>query len=360
MCVDGPDSSGAEAAAAANERIANRQLEIQERLIPYFQKRQDELDVLTKEATQASIGIQRQTMEQGKDLYDYSVQTFRPVEQSIVAQVMQDSTPAAYAKYAADASARTGQVFSNLTKASEMNMRSMGVNPNSSRFAASAAADKMQAALQGVKASNDAYDQAENRSYARKLDAAGLGRGLTGASAAAYGQATGAGGSAVSSANQTNNTAGATIGTPVQYGQLGSSYMSNAMNGWGTVANSSGGGGMSSGVGTLLGMGASYFMKSDEDTKEDRVRLDPEMALRGLRRQRGQAWRYKAEDAPGGDTDVHIGEMAQGVRRTMGDRAAPGGKVIDVREASRNNQLAIEALLDRVDALTDEVQRLGG
>ncbi len=359
MCVDGPDSSGAEAAAASSERVANRQLDIQERLIPYFQQRQDQLDALTKEATQASIGIQRQTMEQGKDLYDYSVATFRPVEQSIVAQVMQDSTPAAYAKYAADASARTGQVFSNMSKASEQNMRSMGVNPNSSRFAASAAADKVQTALQGVKASNDAYDQAENRSYARKLDAAGLGRGLTGASAAAYGQATGAGSSAVSGANQTNNTAGSTIGTPVQYGQLGSSFMSNAMNGWGTVASSSGGGGMSSGMGSLIGMGASYFM-SDEDTKEDRVRLDPELALRGLRRQRPESWRYKAEDAPGGDTDVHIGEMAQGVRRTMGNRAAPGGKVIDVREAAKHNQMAIEALLDRVDALTDEVHRLGG
>jgi hypothetical protein len=349
MCVDGPDTSGQAEAARLSAETAKRQLDMQEKLIPYYMARQEKLDALTEQSTNVTMGVQRQAAEQGKDMFDYSVETFRPVEKSVVAQAMADSMPDSYARYAGAAAARTGQTYTGLQKAAERNMRSMGVNPNSTVFASANRQAADTAALAGAASFNSAYDAAENKGYARKLDAAGLGRGLAGASAGAYGVATGAGSAATGSAAQASQVAGATIGTATQWGQLANSSMGNAISANGSLMSAPQGG-IDPAVGQMAGMGA-MLMLSDKNTKEKFEEVDGEEVLRGISRQRPQAWSYKPEDAPGGDTETHIGEMAQGVRRTLGEKAAPGGKVIDLRVAGRNNHAAIMALLDKVSEL---------
>jgi len=95
----------------------------------------------------------------------------------------------------------------------------MGVNPNSGRFAGMQQASGLQQAAVSANAQTNARTQAQQMGYARKLDAAGLGRGLAGASAAAYGGASGAGAMAGQNAQS-----------------AGQNYMGNMAIGSGTIA----------------------------------------------------------------------------------------------------------------------------
>ena len=81
----------------------------------------------------------------------------------------------------------------------------MAVNPNSGRFAAGEQSNAVMegAALAGAK--NTARTNAKNLGYAKKLDVAGLYRGLSGASQGAYSTALSAGNSAVGNTNATAN-----------------------------------------------------------------------------------------------------------------------------------------------------------
>jgi hypothetical protein len=72
----------------------------------------------------------------------------------------------------------------------------MGVNPNSGRFAGMQQQGQNALAAQRAAAMTGTRQQAQQMGFARKLDVTGLGRGLPGASAAAYGGATAAGGAA--------------------------------------------------------------------------------------------------------------------------------------------------------------------
>lgn len=354
MCSDAPSPAGQIAMAQASEKVGMRQLDIMESLLPYYRQRQDDLDALTKRVNETTIGVQRQSADQAKDMFDYSVSTFRPVEQSVVAQAMADSMPDAYARYASGAAARTGQVFSGLQKATERSMRSMGVNPNSARFASANRAAEMDAAVRAGADFNDAYDRAENRGYARRLDAAGLGRNLAGASTAAYGAATGAGSAALSGANQASQTAASTIGTATQYGQLANQSFGNAIQAHNSVMQAPQGG-LDPGLGALIGAGASYMMMgSDENIKEDIEPLDGDKALRGINRTKVKSWKYKDGAVPG-DDETHVGAMAQDMRKNLGEDVAPGGKVINRLAAARANQAAIDALQREVEELESKL-----
>jgi hypothetical protein len=83
----------------------------------------------------------------------------------------------------------------------------MGVNPNSGRFASMQNQNNLGLAAMRASAMTGARQQADQLGWARRLDAAGLGRNLAGASNAAYGTAgslgnnsSGAGSAALTSA----------------------------------------------------------------------------------------------------------------------------------------------------------------
>lgn len=173
-------------------------------------------DIATKQGA-----MMDQQMAQAKDYYDYQVGTYRPLEKSIVKDAENFNTDAYRNKMATQAAADAGLAFNQTRQANERAMASMGVNPNSGRFAGLAGQSALQQAAGRAGAMTGARDRAEQLGYARKLDAAGLGRNLAGASSAAYGGAVGAGNAA------------------------GNSYQSagiNAMNGMNMGANTIGSG----------------------------------------------------------------------------------------------------------------------
>lgn len=134
-----------------------------------------------------------QQMAQGKDYYDYQTETFRPLEQGLVADAERFNTEGYREQLAGQAAADSALAFNRTRQASERAQRSMGVNPNSG--AARAMGNQANLGLSANRAAlmNNTRQRAEQMGWARRMDATGLGRNLAGASTAAYQSGSGAG-----------------------------------------------------------------------------------------------------------------------------------------------------------------------
>ena len=163
---------------------------------------------------------QREQMDQARDYYNYQQDTYRPLERGLVADAQRFNTDAYRNQLASQAAADTGTAFGQTQAMNQRSMASMGVNPNSGRFAGMQRGSSLALAANRANAMSSTRVQADQMGYARKLDAAGLGRGLAGASAGAYGGAT---------------NAGSQAGLNVQ--SAGQNYMGNMATGAGTIAN---------------------------------------------------------------------------------------------------------------------------
>lgn len=255
MCSpDIPDTSAAQMEAIeSQERLANRQFDLQQEAMDYFRQRTDRDDEITQDVVRRQMEIADETAAQGRDIFEYQRDVFRPVEQSLVDQAMRESTPEFYEKYAQEAVTRQAAAQANAQGQMERNMASMGINPNSGAFAAQQRGLTLgNAAMLGA-ASNEAYDRAEALGWARRADVAGLGKGLVGAGNASYGLATGANDSAGNTTNQGTNTAGNVLGTGVQYGQLGTQGMGNVVNAYNDIYRTQVGASQGSGMDGLWG-----------------------------------------------------------------------------------------------------------
>lgn len=267
MCSpDIPDTSAEhQAAIESQERLANRQFDLQQEALDYFRQRQAGVDATTEEVVRRQMELAEETAAQGRDIYNYQKDVFRPVEQSLVAQAMRESTPEYYEQFAQEAVAAQAGANANAQAQAERTLASMGVNPNSGAYASAQRGLQLQNAAGLGAVANQSRDRAESLAWARKAEVAGLGKGLVGAGNASYGLATGANTAAGNASNQATQTAGSTMGTPTQYGQLGMQGMGNAVNAYGDIyraqtgaaAGGSGLDGLWGAAGTALGYWAS-------------------------------------------------------------------------------------------------------
>ena len=232
-----PDYSGME--SVAREQLA-------------FSRRQyaDMLPIGQAVAEQ-QIAAQNQQMQQAQDYYNYQMETYRPLEQGLVDQAMNFNTDAFRQQKAAEASAAAARAFGTARESNARSMAARGVNPNSGAARGAGNSLILQEAAMRAQGMTGARQQAEQFGYARQLDAAGLGRGLAGASAAAYGGAVGAGsaglGSAMAAGNQYQQGLAAAGGT---YGQLAGTQASV----YGQAMQARGGA-----IGSLVGMGIGAY-----------------------------------------------------------------------------------------------------
>jgi hypothetical protein len=174
-----PDYSGME--ALGREQLA-------------FSKQQyAEMMPLAQQVYGQQMDAQRQQMEQAQNYFDYQQQTFRPVEQGLVRDAERFNTEGYREQLAGQAAAAAGRAFGVQQDMGQRAMAARGVNPNSGAAMAMQAQGNLGLAAQRANAMTGARTQAEQLGFARRMDVTGLGRGLAGASTAAYGGATGAG-----------------------------------------------------------------------------------------------------------------------------------------------------------------------
>jgi hypothetical protein len=317
-----PLANAAQYAADVGERLGTDQLNEARR------QYDNDMRVATP-IIEAQTGLMRQSIEQGDDYYDYMKGTFRPIEQELADEAATgrsryDTNVDVRANIEREASRAGADVQSALAGAQAQSARamsSMGVNPNSGRFASMKVGEGLQAAAMRAGAQTGARDKGVQLDYAKRMDVTGLARGLPGASQGAYSVALNSGNSAVGNQLQTGqkmlNGMQAGNGTIMQgqgmnlqgLGQA-TSLQANA-----AIANAQADAQASAGLMSGLGMiaGATIMKPSDIRLKENIVAVGK--YENGL---------VKYEFNYIGDDVRYRGVMAQDVMQTFPDAVHEG------------------------------------
>lgn len=226
-----------------------------------------EMSPLLRGIAQSQQAAQQQQMRQAQDYYDYMQSTYRPVERNLVAQAQKFNTAEYREQLAQQAAADAGRAFAQTQAASQRAMEGMGVNPASGRFASMQNQANLGLAAQKAAAMTGTRQQAQQMGYARLMDAAGLGRGLAGASTAAYQGAVGAGNSAgnmyMAPGNQFMqglSAGGQTMGQGYQLGMGGLGNVLNSQTGVYNNAVNAQGEMYGSIIGAAGSVGAAFFI----------------------------------------------------------------------------------------------------
>lgn len=208
-----PDYSGM-------ERVAREQLR-------FSQQQYQDMKPIVQQIAGQQMAAQDQQMEQAADYYQYQQETFRPLEQGLVADAQNFDTEAYRQSQAGEASAAAARAFGTARESNARFQAARGVNPNSGAARGAGLQTQLQEAAMRAQGMTGARNQAQQLGYARKLDAAGLGRGLSGASTAAYGGATNAGSQASNVAQSAGqNYQAGLAGAGSTYGNMASTQAS--------------------------------------------------------------------------------------------------------------------------------------
>ena len=353
LCGSKTDTSGMNAAALANSQVAKDALDwYREAYADQAPLRQQAADKALA-VSDAQLASMKQNDDISNDYWNYQKDTFRPLEGKIIADAQSFDSPERQNQNAAKATADVQQAFDNSQGQMQRSLERRGVNPSSGAALALNNQMSMQKAAALAGASNKARTDIELQGYARKMDAANLGRNLASNQATSAGVAMTAGNSAVNNAaipltqaQSATNMAGQGFNTAIQgnnsagsiYGQV--AQLENQDSG---LLN-----GLGSSIGQVAGSAAiSYFM-SDKNAKKNIKPVSDAAALKAVKATPVSSWRYKDGQGDGG---AHVGPMAQNVRKTMGEMAAPGGKQIDLISMNGISMAAIAALDRKVGRL---------
>lgn len=157
----------------------------------------------SQQAAEAALVSQKQQDQLAAEYAAYNRETFRPLEQNIVAGAAGFDTPER--RNAAAAEAVAG-VDANFARVQEGMRRQLG-NPGSTRAIAAMGGLGVEQAKAGAGAAYTARRGVETTGFARQMDAASLGRNLPSNQATSAGLALQAGNSATGSANSGVSTA---------------------------------------------------------------------------------------------------------------------------------------------------------
>jgi hypothetical protein len=306
------------------------------------------------------------------DYADYNKTTFRPLEQGIVADAENYDTPAKRQAAADSAVAGVDMQMARKNEATARTMAANGINPGSTRAMAVMEGQGVDQALGAAGAAYNARKGVETVGYARKMDAASLGRGLASSQATSAQVALSAGNNAVSntsapinSMNQSTQANGAGFNTAISannsagnlYGQQ-AEIQGQDSGIWGAVGNVAGQfAGSKAGSAMIAGW-------SDETLKKDIETASPEQALEEINSTPVKNFKYdpaKLAERGIGQDEVNpgtsTGPMAQKVNETMGEDAAPRGKKINLVTMNGKTMLAVQALDKKVNRLTKLIEQ---
>lgn len=273
-----PDPNpGMIASAQAAQKVAESQERVAAANLAFYRQQYEELKPLFTEIARTDMEIQKRTSDQGTDYYNYAKETFRPIETKLANEAMEYNLDSKKEELASKSASDISQGYSNARDQQNRSLSRLGINPNSNRFAALNNTLTMQQAADMAGAQTKARQDADMIGYAKKMDAAALGRNYPSNSATAYGVSINAGdaagrnymapgammGQGYAQTGQMLQGAGQTYGTAGNiYGQEFNSRMQ------GYSANQAASGAMWSGIGNFAGRvaGASskpWFLAAD-------------------------------------------------------------------------------------------------
>ncbi len=187
------------------DRAAELSYSLGQEQLAFSRQQYNEMAPLARRAADQQFAAQEEQMAQARDYYNYQTDTFRPVEKGLVADALSFDTEAYREQLASQAAADAARAFGTAQGMSNRDLARRGVDPSSGASRALSNQNMVTLASMKTGGATGARQQAEQLGYARKLDAAGLGRNLPGLSTAAYQSATGAGSAGVNSAMAPGN-----------------------------------------------------------------------------------------------------------------------------------------------------------
>lgn len=297
-------NAGLVASADAAKEIAGIQKQTADETLAFYKEQYNDLKPMLMQLTQNEIAMQQANQKRADEYAQYERSTFRPLERGIVADAASFDTEAKREQLAGSAAADVNAAFTNARGQENRALQRIGVNPNSGRFAAlnEQLTLGQAGALAGAK--NQARMDAENMGFARKIDAAGLGRGLATNASTAYGVSL-------------NASQQARAGAMAPAGLMGAGY-AGAQQGYSSAASSYGQ------AGNIYGQEFNARMRGYEaDSAATGAMWQGIGSIAG---RVGAAWMAKAD---GGEIRRSALRAADGVHVGAGDVSGPGGPVDD-------------------------------
>lgn len=306
--------------------------------------------------------------QQAKELDDRNKAVFRPLEDKIVADAANFDTEAKREELAGQAQADVNQGFSSAREQSTRSLSRMGVTPGSGKALMLDKSLQVQQAAALAGGANKARRDATADGYARKMDAAGLGKGIISNQATMQQVAQAGGAQAVAAAGSGVNVAQSGAGLMGQGFAGAQTGLANQANIYGRMGQFRSAADLQQQQAlTQLGQGVGYMaggkelatFMSDENVKADTGKpANTKKALAELdATQVDDGWSYdESKGAPPGSGGAeHTGPMAQEVRKTMGDKVAPGGKQIDIVSMNGKLMASMQELSKRVKKIEQRV-----
>lgn len=341
-------------AALANTEIAREALDWYKNyqttvLAPLQQRTAD----VNERVTNQAMDIAQRNSDISNDTYQYQKATFRPIEQSVASSAATYDTEANREKLAGQAQGDVQQAFDAAAADRTREMQRMGVNPSSARTAAVLAQADTAKAAALASAGNKARSAAEAVGWARKVDAASLGRNLSNQQATAAQIALSGGNSASQATGATAAGARADagvmqqgFGTGIQgFGSAGNLFAQGSAQ---DIQSATASSGMQNDIfGTLIGAGGRVLAAkypSDKTIKKDRKPVKPSAAMQAVESMPIDRWKYDETKTPIADGKEHIGPMAQDFQREVGG----DGKTIDMIDAIGVTMAAVKDLGSRM------------
>jgi hypothetical protein len=357
ICGDAPDTSGMNAAAVANAEIAKEALAwYKQQYIDQAPMRDKAADLITNVAN-AQVDAMNQNTAISKDYWDYQQGTFRPLEKGIVTDAQNYDTQGRRDSEAASAMAGVQQQMDATIQQQSRDLARQGVNPNSGKMLSMRTALDINGALGKAAAANKAIKDVELQGYARKMDAANLGRNLASNQATSAKVAIDAGNSAsgnavapVNMAQSATNMVGQGFNTAVSANNSAGNIFGNMAQIQGQDSGAMGALGSVVGqfAGSKAGSTAIAGFLSDKKAKKNIKPTSGKKALESIEKTKVSDWQYKDGQ---GDGAHHTGPMAQDVQANMGDHVAPGGKLIDPITMNGITMASVAELSRRVKEL---------
>lgn len=285
--------------------------------------------------------------------WDQYTTLFKPLEEKMAATVAGYDTQERRDKAAADAMAGVTGTFDQARQGLTESLNQQGIGSSSGKGLALRNAMGIEEAKAKAGAGSSAIRNVESTGLSLLGSATNFGRGLTNTGLQTGQAAQAAGNNATGQVSGLSGMTGAGFGAAMQgYGTgingLVSNYQAQA------DASRSQNGIFGDMMGAGMGI-AGMFMQSSKGSKDSGAKVDGKKALKGLAALDVDEWTYKPGQGDGGD---HVGPYAEDVNREFGERAAPGGKMINMVEMSETNAKALRELSTQVAWLKKELLQL--
>jgi len=345
------------AAAQRTAALAERQQQVSEQELERARARDERFDPVYERllVQQEAQGAQNAAFS-GEELNRYRTIT-RPLQDRVVADANNWDSADEIARATGAASATVQGQFDAARDSNSRMMAANGVSPDSGRAVQGGIDDANNLALMKAGAVNTTTDARKQQGIALRGQAVGMMTGTAGTGLQASQLAVGA-----------NNAASAVPGTQTSaYNasmQPALSYAGSAMTGNTAAGNMlnqqyqnqvAANGSRLGAIGSIAGIGARLAI-SDVNMKENITPVGGDEAMDALRKVPVAEWDYKDGQGDGGR---HVGPMAQDVNAAMGEKAAPGGKAIDLVSLNGVNMAAIKALDARLAKLEKATGKKG-